>query len=114
MEFDAAPGEMTFARMGLWDEKPFMYIVKGESVELPADQRKELNAQTDPTWPHVHARLRCDFKEFLTLFPANHAHGMVGDRVRALKYLCEITGITPIIGGPEANDYPAPIWERVK
>lgn len=114
VEFDAAPGEMTFARMGLWDEKPFMYIVKGESLELPAEQRKELNAQTDPTWPHVHAKLGCSFDEFLALFPANHAQGMVGDRVRALKYLCEIAGITPIIGGEDAKNYVTPIWERVK
>ncbi|MHB1455930.1 MAG: L-fucose/L-arabinose isomerase family protein, partial [Armatimonadota bacterium] len=57
VEFDAMPGEMTFARMGLWDEKPYMVITKGESLELPAEQRKMINAQTDPTWPHVHARL---------------------------------------------------------
>ncbi len=114
VEFDAAPGEMTFCRMGLWDEKPFMYITKGQALELPADQRKSINAQTDPTWPHVHAKLDCSFDEFLALFPANHVHGVVGDRVRALKYLCEISGITPIITGPEGKDRIPPIWEQVK
>lgn len=114
VEFDAAPGEMTFARMGLWDEKPFMFICKGQAVELAEAQRKALNAQTDPTWPHVHARLNCSFDEFLALFPANHAQGIVGDKVRALKYLCEISGITPIIGGEDGAKRIAPIWERVK
>jgi L-fucose isomerase len=71
VEFDAAPGKMTFARLGLWDEKPYMVIVKGQSLELPAEQRKALNAQTDPTWPHVHAKLDCSFDEFISTFPAN-------------------------------------------
>jgi L-fucose isomerase len=114
VEFDAAPGEMTFCRLGLYDEKPFMFITKGQSLDLPAEQRKAINAQTDPTWPHVHARLDCSFDEFLALFPANHAQGVTGDRVQALNYLCEISGITPIIGGPEGKERIAPIWERVK
>jgi L-fucose isomerase len=114
VEFDAGPGEMTFCRLGLYDEKPFMFITRGQSVELPAEQRKALNAQTDPTWPHVHAKLNCSFDEFLALFPANHAQGVTGDRVRALNYLCEIAGITPIIAGPEGKQRIAPIWERVK
>ena len=114
VEFDAKPGEMTFARLGLWDDKPFMAIVKGESVDLPAEERRAINAQTDPTWPHVHARLHCSFEEFLALFPSNHAQGTTGDRVRALTYLCEIAGIAPIVMGPEAARHVVPIWERVK
>lgn len=114
VEFDAAPGEMTFARMGLWDEKPFMFITKGESVELSADQRKKINDSTNPTWPHVHTKLGCSFDEFLALFPANHVQGVVGDKVRALTYLCEITGITPIVAGEAGKGRIAPIWEIVK
>lgn len=114
VEFDAAPGEMTFARLGLWDEKPFMFITKGHIADLPVEERKRLNAMTDPTWPHVHAKLNCSFDEFVTLFPANHAQGVAGDKVRALKYLCEISGITPVIAGPEGKEQIAPIWERVK
>jgi len=114
VEFDAAPGEMTFARMGLWDEKPYMVIVKGESLDLPAKQRKALNAQTNPTWPHVHARLECSFDEFLTTFPANHVQGIVGDRVRALNYICEIAGITPVLLGKTREGRIPPIWELVR
>ena len=114
VEFDAGPGEMTFARLGLWDDKPFMAIMKGESVELPAAERKAINEQSDPTWPHVHARLRCSFDEFLSVFPSNHVTGTVGDRVRALTYLCEMAGIVPVVLGPEGADRIIPIWERVE
>ena len=113
VEFDAAPGKMTFARLGLWDEKPYMVIVKGQSLELPAEQRKALNAQTDPTWPHVHAKLDCSFDEFISTFPANHAQGVLGDRVGALSYLCEISGITPVILGSAGKERIKPVWERL-
>lgn len=113
VEFDAAPGKMTFARIGIWDQKPYMVIVPGEVADLPSDQRKALNAQTDPTWPHVHAKLECTFDEFLTTFPANHAQGVYGDAVSALNYYCEIAGITPVILGKAACGRSKPIWERV-
>ena len=114
VEFDAAPGEMTFARLGLWDQKPYMVIVPGEVVELDEETRRRINEETNPTWPHVHARLECSFEEFITVFPCNHVLGVEGDRVRALTYLCEIAGITPIILGPRAKERIAPIWERVR
>ncbi|MDP8244091.1 MAG: hypothetical protein P9L94_08430 [Candidatus Hinthialibacter antarcticus] len=114
VEFDAAPGQMTFARLGLWDEKPYMVIVKGESVKLPAKDRKKLNDQTNPTWPHVHARLECDFEEFTSVFPCNHVLGVEGDQVQPLVYLCEISGIQPVVLGKSAKGFYPPIWERVK
>ena len=110
VEFDAAPGRMTFARMGLWDEKPFMAIIPGEAVELPAEQSKSLAAQTDPTWPHVWAKLDCDFQSFLNVFPCNHAQGAPGDLVQALTMLCDMTGIKPVVLGRERQK---PVWELV-
>lgn len=113
VEFDAKPGKMTFARLGLWDQKPYMVIVPGESVELSATERKALNDQTNPTWPHVHARLECSFDEFLSVFPCNHVQGVAGDAVSQLKYYCEITGITPIVLGPAGEAGVKPVWDRV-
>ncbi len=113
VEFDAAGGPLTFARLGWWNEKPFMYISLGEALALPADERKAINAQTDPTWPHVHAKLQGSFEEFVTLFPANHIQAAPGDLVRPLVNLCEITGITPVVVGDAAAGRIAPIWERV-
>ncbi len=113
VEFDAAPGKMTFARLGLWDEKPYMVIMRGEAKRLAAAQRKKLNAMTNPTWPHVHAKLECDFEEFLSVFPCNHVLGVEGDRVQPLVYLCEIAGIKPILLGEMKNGFYPPIWEQV-
>jgi len=39
VEFDAGPGSITFARLGIWDDKPYMVMVKGESLDLPAEER---------------------------------------------------------------------------
>lgn len=114
VEFDAAPGKMTFARLGLWDEKPYMVIVRGEAVELSAAERKKLNAMTNPTWPHVHAKLECDFEEFISVFPCNHVLGVEGDIVQSLVYLCEITGIQPVLLGKTKQGFYPPIWEQVR
>lgn len=113
VEFDAAPGPMTFARLGLWDDKLYMVLVRGESLDLPAEERKRINKQTDPTWPHVHARLECGFDEFISVFPCNHVIGVAGDRLRPMLYLCEISGIKPVVLGDSAKDMVLPIWERV-
>ncbi len=114
VEFDAAPGQMTFARLGLWDEKPYMVIVRGESERLPAAQRKKLNNMTNPTWPHVHAKLECTFDEFAEVFPCNHVLGVDGDKVQSLVYLCEICGIAPVVLGKTKEGLETPIWERVR
>jgi L-fucose isomerase len=114
VEFDARPGPMTFCRLGLWDDKPFMAIVAGESADLSAQERKKINEQTNPTWPHVHAKLHCKFEEFLSVFPCNHVQGAPGNLIRPLVYLCEIAGITPVVLGDEAAGRIPPIWERVR
>jgi len=114
VEFDAAPGEITFARLGLWDDKLYMVIVLGEAVELPPEERRAINAETNPTWPHVHAKLHCDFDEFLRLFPCNHILGVAGNHVRSLTYLCEMSGVEPVILGTEGRKRIPPIWDRVK
>jgi L-fucose isomerase len=111
VEFDAAPGPLTFARLGLWDDRPYLVIVRGEVLSLPAEKRRQLNRQTDPTWPHVHARLDCDYDEFIRIFPCNHVHATPGDQVESLVTLAEMRGIAPVVlGGPDAQ---RPVWSRV-
>ncbi len=113
VEFDTMPGEMTFARLGVWDDKPYMVIARGEALDLPAEERKEINELTSPTWPHVHARLQGSFEEFLSVFPCNHVLGAPGNLVRPLTWLCEIAGIQPIVLGQDGKDRIPPLWERV-
>jgi L-fucose isomerase len=111
VEFDAAPGPMTFCRVGIWDEKPFMAIMRGESLDLPREETQRLASETAPTWPHVWAKLECSFDEFLNVFPCNHVQGVPGDQVQPLTMLCEISGIKPVVLGGAAP--PKPIWELV-
>ncbi len=111
VEFDAAPGPLTFARLGLFDERPYLVVVPGEVVALPAEQRRELNSQTDPTWPHVHARLHCSYDEMLRIFPSNHIHATPGDQVEPLVQVAEMCGITPVVLGRDGDGQP--VWRRV-
>jgi len=113
VEFDAAAGELTFARLGLWDDKLYMIIVLGEALDLPPEERKAINEETNPTWPHVHARLHCSFDEFIKLFPSNHILAVSGNHLRRIEYLCELSGVKPVILGPEANNRIPPIWEKI-
>ncbi|MGD0713358.1 MAG: fucose isomerase [Gaiellaceae bacterium] len=111
VEFDAAPGPLTLARLGLWNDEPFLVLVSGEAVELPAEERQRLNAQTNPTWPHVHARIDCSFDEFLRVFPSNHILATAGNRIRPLVQLAEAAGIPVVHLGEEGS--PRPVWERL-
>lgn len=112
VEFDAAPCQLTFARLGLWNDKPYMVIIKGESLSLPEDVRKKINSETNPTWPHVHARLECSFSDFLKVFPCNHIIAVSGDLVDALKYFCDICGIQAVV--LNRNTQIGNIWELVR
>ncbi len=109
--FDAAPGPLTFARLAIWDGRPYLVIIPGEVVDLPEEQRRELNAQTDPTWPHVHARFHCSYDEIIRIFPCNHLHATPGDQVAALVHVAEMCGVTPLVLGG-GTDY-RPLWDRV-
>ena len=92
VEFDANPGPLTFARLGLWDEKPFMVIIAGSVENLDAETREKLSAQTDPTQPDIHAKLNSNFDEFIKRFPCGHILAVDGDYVDALVNFCEIIG----------------------
>jgi L-fucose isomerase len=111
VEFDAAPGPLTFARLGLWDDRLYLVIVAGEAVDLPEEDRRRINGETNPTWPHVHARLHCPFPEFVDAFPANHIHATVGDQVRPLAYFAHLAGITPVVLGRSGD---IPLWDRLR
>ena len=112
VEFDAAPGTLTFARVGLWDDRPYMVIIKGESLSLEKELRKKINSETNPTWPHVHAKLDCDFEDFIKVFPCNHIIAVSGDYVESLKYFCDICKIPAIIPGKKGET--RNIWEMVR
>jgi len=114
VEFDAAPCEMTFARLGIYDDKLYMVIVKGESIDLPEVEKEKLRKQTNPTWPHMYVKLDASYEEFISVFPSNHIHGIPGDHVEPLVYFCEIAGIKPIVLGKKKEEIKPPLWELLK
>lgn len=114
VSFDASPGELTFARLGLWENKPYLVVVEGEVLDLPEKERKKINQQTDPTWPHVHARLACSFDEFVDIFPCNHIMAVAGNHLSTLRYLAQIAGIKLIVLGEKKTEQTTPLWERIK
>lgn len=111
VEFDAAPGEMTFARLGMYGDRIYMVIVRGDSIDLPEDEKKRLRDQTNPTWPHMYVKLKASFEEFVNVFPANHIHGIPGNHVMKLVRFCEIVGIEPIVLGEDKQRVREPIWK---
>ena len=90
-----------------------MIIVRGESVELPEEEREKLKNQTNPTWPHMYVKLRTSYEEFLTYFPANHIHGIPGNYVEELVHFCRIAGIKPIVLGEDKHKFLEPLWDKV-
>ena len=104
---------MTFARLGQWDNKIYMVIVRGENLNLSNKEREKLNKKTDPTWLHVHARLNCSFNEFVSIFPSNHIMGIAGDYLDSLIYLCEISGILLVVLGCDVTNRIKLLCERV-
>ena len=114
VEFDAAPTEMTFARLGLYDDKLYMVIVRGDSIDLPEEEKRELREQTNPTWPHMYVKLKASYEEFINVFPANHIHGIPGNHVKRLVHFCRIAGVKPIVLGEDKEKFQKPLWEQVK
>lgn len=114
VEFDAAPGEMTFSRLGVYNNKFYMVIVRGESLDLPEEEKKKLKEQTNPTWPHMYVKLYTTFEEFVNVFPANHIHGIPGNHVNKLIKFCEIAGVEPVVLGEDKTKLREPLWKILK
>ena len=113
VEFDAKPGELTFCRLAVWEDQLYMIIILGDALDFSEEKRKEINEMTSPTWPHVHAKFKCSYEEFLNNFPCNHALAIPGNKLRELNYYCEISGVTPVLLGEAKNQRAVPIWETL-
>ena len=109
VEFDAAQTEMTFARLGVFNDKLYMVIVRGKSIDVP--EKEELKKETNPTWPHMYVKLYTKYEDFINVFPANHIHGIPGNHVNSLIHFCRMAGIKPIVLGEKG--LPKPIWEQL-
>jgi L-fucose isomerase len=89
----AAPGEMTMARLARKQGRYWMAIVPADFVEFPEEVMRAKANTTTPEWPHAFARLHISPAEFLSTYPCNHIHGIVGDWVDELLSAAGILGI---------------------
>ncbi len=84
VNFDAAPGPVTGARLARKNGKYWMNIVPGEFVRRPAN-----SVLTTPGWPHAFMTFRVSMEELFREHPCNHIQVVAGDYVGGLVEVCE-------------------------
>ncbi|MDD5368990.1 MAG: L-fucose/L-arabinose isomerase family protein [Anaerolineaceae bacterium] len=93
VQYFAAPGPMTMARMARKKGQYWMAIVPAQFMEFSQEKMVAKASTTDIEWPHAFARLRVPPEVFLASYPCNHIHGIAGNWVQELQYVAEILGI---------------------
>ena len=89
----AQPGAVTLARLTRKDGKYWMAILPAEFLELPPAVAARKAAATTDVWPHAFARLKVAPETFIDTYASNHIHGVYGDYVADLIWVCKILGI---------------------
>jgi L-fucose isomerase len=89
----AAPGEVTLARLTRKDGRYWMGIAPGEFLALPEEEALAKAQATTPEWPHAFTRLRVPPERLIATYSSNHIHGVYGDYVEELTWVCKILGI---------------------
>ena len=88
VNFDAAPGPVTGARLARRNGRYWMNIVPGEFVKRPADA-----VLTTPGWPNAFMKFRVPMEQLFREHPCNHMQLVAGDYVAGLAEVCEKLGI---------------------
>lgn len=89
----AAPGGVTLARLARRQGRYWMAIVPAEFVEFPEAAAWKKAEATTPEWPHAFARFRVAPEVFLSSYDSNHIHGVYGDYVQELLWICRMLGL---------------------
>lgn len=89
VQFMAAPGQMTFARLTRSMNNYKLQAFRGEFRELP----KEKMELTCPAWPHGYAKVDSDPYTLVQQFECNHIHAVAGDYIEELRRFCEMKDI---------------------
>lgn len=93
VQYFAAAGPMTMARLARKKGRYWMAIVPAQFVEFPQEKMSAKANTTDIEWPHAFARLCVSPETFLATYPCNHIHGISGDWVQELQHIADILGI---------------------
>ena len=89
----AAPGAMTFARLGRRDGRYRMQVLRGEFVRFGRQGDEDLARQSTFAWPHAFARIEADVETILSRYGSNHIHAVPGDHVAELRIACDLMGV---------------------
>lgn len=89
----ARPGEVTLGRLTRHNGNYWMAIVPGEILDLPEHVAQEKARATTYEWPHAFTRFQVPPEVFLDTYSSNHIHGVYGDHVQELVWVCKLYGI---------------------
>jgi L-fucose isomerase len=97
VQFMAASGRATFARLARRDGKYWMVIFTGEFVERPPEKLRE----TSPEWPQAFVKLDVPAEALIEKLGSNHVHTVPGDHVDCLLEVCSMLGVrAEVLGSP--------------
>lgn len=105
----AAPGEVTLARLARRNGRYWMAILPAVFLEFPPEKAEEKARATTWEWPHAFARFHVAPEDFVAVYSSNHIHGVYGNWVEELRWVCRILGIEAVVlgtgptGGPSAS-----------
>jgi len=106
VQFMAAGGRATFARLARRDGKYWMAIFTGEFVEQPVEKLKE----TSPEWPQAFVKVDVPAEVLIQELGSNHVHTVPGDYVDCLVEVCSMLGIKAKVFGTRAEAPEAATW----
>jgi L-fucose isomerase len=86
----AAPGEVTLARLTRKNGKYWMAIAPAEFLAFPKKKALAKSQATTGEWPHAFTKLKVPPERFIATYSSNHIHGVYGDYVEELKWVCKI------------------------
>src|SRR5207247_531733 len=89
----AAPGPVTLARLARRQGRYWMAIVPAEFVEFRDAVAWKKAEATTLEWPHAFTRFQVTPEVFLASYDSNHIHGVYGDYVQELLWICRILGL---------------------
>ena len=67
-----------------------MAILPADFVTFPEKKAKAKAQATTGEWPHAFTKLRVPPERFIATYSSNHIHGVYGDYVEELKWVCKI------------------------
>lgn len=93
VQYMAAEGELTCARMTRKDGKYRMVIFPAKTKTFPHEKMKE----TSPEWPQAFVKINVTPERLINVYGSNHAHAVEGYWVEELAEICKMLDIESIV-----------------